>query len=88
MGDNCYTPEQLAQVDWSKAKQADNHPVRVRVTSNTVYDLETDAVIAMAYPPYRFAWLHGHVHMVPADWQVVKSVLDDEVKTQIAKPLL
>ena len=84
-----FTPKQLAEIDWTKVYQPENHPLKLVVQAGAIRDLTTNQVVAEAAPGYRFYWVHDHIHVAPVDWDHRAAEKEDTapIATQAAKPL-
>lgn len=59
----------LDTLDWhDPAKHTALHPMKLRISVDQVFDLETGVVVAHIVPGYKFYWGHRHLHVAPADW--------------------
>ena len=82
-----YGPDELDNVNWETVCQPSGHAFRLRVTPVALYKLDTGEEVARSMPGFRFAWIHDHVHMVPASYQLEDdgTVIKTQVATKIAE---
>ena len=88
---DAFTIDDLEAQDWVHEVQPQNHPVKIRVTRDTIFNLETGEVICQINPNYRFYWAHSHPHICPASWKdEERALLESSMgkpRNQVAKPL-
>lgn len=84
-----FTPEQLGRIDWKTVYQPENHPLKLVVKPEAIYNLKTGELICTAAHGYRFYWAHDHIHVAPVNWdhRAAETELSEEPKTQVATPL-
>ena len=84
---DAFVPEDLEQIDWTMEHHPKNHPVRVIVRHQQLYDLTTGALIGTLEPGYRFYWAHQHIHVAPYEWDGKDAYKEMTMGRQTAKPL-
>ena len=84
-----FTPEQLASIDWKTVYQPENHPLKLVMKPDGLYNLTNGELIAKTDPKYRFYWAHDHVHVAPVNWdhRATEAELSGPPGVQVAKPL-